>query len=1264
MNSHSTPTATASEAEKRAFLRIPVQLNAHALLAGNQQVACVIRDFSTGGMLLFYPHTDQGPDKATQEMITAGATITITCKIKQGKVMLLSFSGQVVRASDSGFAVRLRNPDLGFLQLLRKVAWVQEKISGKKSTKKAAPADAQATQARGAIIEECNKIIDDSLELMANRFLGEAIDRLLHPLKHGISVDGRLLGGASSVVSANRDAFKLGFIKEVNEKLRDYNPAKIDNREFEDNNAATDTLSIVDDNLYDDWLADTTTIDKVENRYQEVLFELGVRLSDLHQTRVDGKNNPYRPALFVDSFSHLIRSLNLAHEVNMICYAVMREVLVLLCGDVYDRINGFLLRKNIVPKITYRINKKTGEKIADLPPPAPAAEPAPKKAAAPVATPAARTPAPSAAKPAAATAPAPDATAAPASTTAPAPTAAPARVAPSAPAAKAPAPEPVATQAQQAPQTLTTTEPPSAPAAMTTRHSSTAAAAPAAQAKSTAKPVAAAPRAASGKTATFAPAEPALNQPSILDVYSHLSASLTQANDPTQATPAVADKRADYSNGEILQALTAPLTGGPPGALRQQLQQALQQTAGSDKKLGSKQGQIVDLADQVFQLIGSDIQVAGQTRQWINRLELPILKIALTDEQLFANRDHRVRQVINKLAQLEVLVDEAEKSNPQNSMVSNAIEWIIEMIDREHSNGAEVFERAGYQLDILLQTQQHNFNRNLQLVKEDFAAGRTLVATSEASDYPEPWDVSYEERRQWEKKVGRMHELDWVVLQPGSEQPDRLRIGVLDREKELIALVRLSGEHARGMTFTDMARHLQDGSVAYLNDTQEQAMDRAQLGMLQQMHSQLTDQARHDGLTGLYNRREFTRHLTRLLAAPDENGLRCSVAFFDVDQFKLINNACGYHAGDDLLRSIAEIMRTQLPAQALLARIGSDEFAMILPDQALDEVMACSDALLDTVHENKFSFADKHFTLGLSAGIVHVRKPGESADTIMRKAEDSCNVAKESGGNSIVVYTAGNRGITHRQDILKWGAELSRILEDNLLELYCQRIMPIRGGGTKRNKYEILLRIKNTQGENVTQQIVEAAEHYNRMQEIDHWVISRTFDWMAANRRKLAELEAISINLSGCTLNDVDALHFIRQELERSQIPADKVCFEITETVGITSLSNAAEFILALKDSGCRFSLDDFGSGMSSYAYLKNLPVDYLKIDGVFVRELLSNPSDQALINSICEVGHFMGKKIIAEYVENSSILKKLQDLRVDYAQGFGVEKPKPLSKL
>lgn len=307
------------------------------------------------------------------------------------------------------------------------------------------------------------------------------------------------------------------------------------------------------------------------------------------------------------------------------------------------------------------------------------------------------------------------------------------------------------------------------------------------------------------------------------------------------------------------------------------------------------------------------------------------------------------------------------------------------------------------------------------------------------------------------------------------------------------------------------------------------------------------------------------------------------------------------------------------------------------------------------------------YTLSASLGLVFIDQTTQSVDDAMQFADEACYAAKDAGRNRVQEYELGDATMMRRHGVMEWVTQLDKALEDDRLILNCQKIVPVMGDMSQGidNHYEILLTMIDELGDTMPPtDFIIAAETYNRMTVIDRWVIERVFHWMSVNRDKLDHFSGFSINVSGHSVNDETFPDFVLEQFSKSQAPTSKVCFEITETAAIANIDNAVDFMNRMKIIGCQFSLDDFGTGLSSYSYLRNLPVDFVKIDGVFVKDIATNPGDYAVVRSINEIGHYMGKKTIAEYVESDEILKLMQEIGVDYAQGYCIEKPLPLEDL
>jgi diguanylate cyclase (GGDEF)-like protein len=451
-----------------------------------------------------------------------------------------------------------------------------------------------------------------------------------------------------------------------------------------------------------------------------------------------------------------------------------------------------------------------------------------------------------------------------------------------------------------------------------------------------------------------------------------------------------------------------------------------------------------------------------------------------------------------------------------------------------------------------------------------------------------------------------------------------------------------------------MRRTTQTEDVLFKQFTQER-----------KLRKQLSYQASHDALTGLINRFEFENHLKRALQSAQQSGATHAMLYIDLDQFKVVNDTCGHVAGDELLRQLATVLQKRIRGQDTLVRLGGDEFGVLLEDCAPENTTVVANSLLNIVQEFRFVWEDKSFVIGASIGVVVVDKDSKSIADIMSAADAACYSAKDAGRNRIHVFGRHDTTIIDRYGEMQWVTRINEALERDRFQLFCQQIIPVSDAdGSQPGLIEILVRMQDENGKLVPPgAFIPAAERFNLMTSLDRWVVKTTFAWLSGNMHFTARLDKCSINLSGQSISDAQFLDYLLDLLSETAVPAEKICFEITETAAITNLSKATQFISMLKEMGCSFALDDFGSGLSSFAYLKNLPVDYLKIDGSFVKDIVDDPIDAAMVRSINEIGHVMGKQTIAEFVENEQILEMLQQIGVDYAQGYGIDKPKPLEQ-
>jgi len=432
-----------------------------------------------------------------------------------------------------------------------------------------------------------------------------------------------------------------------------------------------------------------------------------------------------------------------------------------------------------------------------------------------------------------------------------------------------------------------------------------------------------------------------------------------------------------------------------------------------------------------------------------------------------------------------------------------------------------------------------------------------------------------------------------------------------------------------------------------------------------ELNRKLSYQASHDTLTGLFNRYEFENRLREALALSRAEDSPITLCYMDLDQFKVVNDTCGHIAGDELLRQLSHMLKSKLRETDTIARLGGDEFGVLLPGCSLKKAERLASKLRESVHEFNFTWDGKNFAVGVSIGVVPISIDTRDVAEALSAADVACYAAKENGRDCIHVYEADDDILQRKRSDMQWVNKIRQALKEDRFRLYQQPIVPVsRKGKVSACHHEVLLRMLDESGELIAPgQFMGAAEQFGLMLDIDKWVLRHAIDWLSAQRSAYQE-HRLAINLSGQSMSSKTFLDDVVTLLRASDVNLEQLCFEITETAAIADLGKATRFINALKNMGCEFALDDFGSGMSSFAYLKNLPVNYLKIDGSYVRDVVQNPVDRSMVEAVNQIGHAMGMKTIAEFVEDEATLGALAVIGVDYAQGYGIAKPAPLEDL
>jgi diguanylate cyclase (GGDEF)-like protein len=436
------------------------------------------------------------------------------------------------------------------------------------------------------------------------------------------------------------------------------------------------------------------------------------------------------------------------------------------------------------------------------------------------------------------------------------------------------------------------------------------------------------------------------------------------------------------------------------------------------------------------------------------------------------------------------------------------------------------------------------------------------------------------------------------------------------------------------------------GAVIVFDDvTKERRLKRA-----------LSYQASHDALTGLINRREFDVRLESAVTAAQRGESEFVLLYLDLDQFKVVNDTCGHSAGDRLLRDITSLLQTRVRASDTIARLGGDEFGLLLERCSLEQAERVADSIRQAIHGYRFLWGANSLSVGASIGVVRIGRDTASAAAVLSAADIACYAAKDGGRNRVQVYERGHGTNRHRE--MQWVGRIARAVEDGRLELYAQRIAGISQGAISAPFFELMVRLRDEDGTLVPpDEFIPAAERYNVMVMVDRWVVDHAIGRLEDCVRRGRRLPLLAVNLSGTSINDEDFLDFVLTRLGNEQV-ARSLCFEITETAAVASLAKATHFMKELKAHGCRFALDDFGSGVSSFLYLKTLPVDFLKIDGQFAAHVTTDPVDRSMVEAITKIGRAMQVATIAEKVETEDVLAVLKEIGVDYIQGFHLSEP------
>lgn len=1158
---------TRDGANKRHFRRYRVRLDAVCItLRGMPQHRCEISDLCLGGMLLNYQQ-----DTARSFLPAVGEQVDIRCAVPgDAQQNMLRFRARVVRADGESAGVILINPDPETLQLLIDYAAAQQTSQQQDASAYAASPDGSAALdpvSRRRLLENCYALARETVRPLMNDFIANTGGQLFDAADHARNVtEQNSYFNALAIINRSHEVILENFTRAYLEQIAaKQNPAeKTGNAPGQ----AVAKLSLVEEDVLDDWLAVADIANHIESRQQGELNNLEQRLSQLHGTAIDKEMNPLGPHAFARSFQNMLKTLELGRSANQVCYGCFKGVLLGHLGELFARLNAYLIENGVLAEIKIGIlqrHKATPARKRDLPPGEAARE---------------------------------------------------------------------SRQDHQRGNRQDGGDGQDLYGIVRDIFSL---------------------RRQFGHHAT--------------DEGSSFDLEMNSAPDSVAAMESANHRRPSvYTTEEVLSALSqfqaknTEINAGA-GEHSKILSLISDQSMLGDpsKRIGGRESSIMYVAGNVFESMFKDMLLENSVRSWLRRLEIPLLKQAILDESIFVDKSHVARQVVNRISQLELYGDSQEDGG---NAIQRQVNAMLNRIASEIDVDPDIFSKVLKKLNALVQIQDTAYADNVREVintsdseRDDSPDQPTQATIGGAADTDEA------ALQEWRKRASRLKPGSWMLFASEPSAPLRLRLAWVAQKRDRFVFVNLRGLREKTLDIRELCRQLHAGSAFILDGADEPAMDRAQYSMLQNLHHQLLFETTHDQLTGLVNRREFERLLQEKIEDAKLGEAAHALLYIDIDQFNVINTTCGYDAGDRLLVEIGALLKSATEGERFAGRIGADEFCLLLENCSIAEANLIAEDQIDKIRNYRFCWGDKRFTVSFGIGLAQIDGECTHAAQILQATESCSRAAKQQGVNRIQIHRTDDAVMRNEQRSMRWISRIDKALDEGELDLRYQSIVPVSAHAAQRPHHvEVLLGVTDDDGNPISpQELILAAEHYHRMPAIDRWVIRSVFTWMADNRDKVEALGGLAINLSGRSLSDESFKDFILEEARKTGVPMDRICFEVTETAGIGNLTDAAEFILDMKKSGCTFALDDFGSGLSSYAYLKNLPVDFLKIDGAFVKEMDRNPSDFAVVKSITEIGHFMGKQIIAEYVENDAILGLLREIGVDYAQGYVIDKPRRL---
>ncbi|MBI1195204.1 MAG: DUF1631 family protein [Gammaproteobacteria bacterium] len=1105
--------------DKRRYPRYSVRLEGQCVTGGGQVHPCLILDLCMGGMFL------ELTDPSAHATVRAGDQVTVVCNVPGGQVNGYAFNARIARAHDSSIGLAFIAPDLAQVRSL-----IDRARSLYPQRTATAPSAQQPLRSLPEVIADCQAKVLIAIPAVLEGFLKAAAEEIfsrVDGLKNHTQQNAYFT--ALTAIKCKNDEFNGRFMASIRQSFA--SPPTDRKAAASMDMGSGNELTLMDEDLVEDWLASADIVCHVEAKNKMVLNALQQRLTHLYGRDIDAENNPFRPLIFSDALQAALKPWLFEHEVYQICLSVFRSHFVVACEPLYEDLNRILVEAGILPGLHLRTSVPKNPRPRSRPMADSDADDAP-----------------------------------------------------------------LAREAQS--NGVGNRAPPAAP-----------------------------PAAGS-------------NQLSIFDIVDDIETLREEILRKVQRTDAAAaeqpanhgERRGSYSVDELMNALDAIHLDDPKHVRTEQddflsqIDAYLQAHTGERRQFPRRERGIMDVGSRIFTSLRGDPQVSGQVKTWLKELEIPLMKLALKDHAFLMDRDHILRRIINNVSMLEVYGNDEDGLG--DSAVCHKIDNLIQRIVKYRTgDDAQILKKALRELELLVELQNDAYRENFNEVVRGCLEEQPLLSQANAGDSTAREKLSFlkaagaaddevvgePEFADWLARVHRLKLNNWILLADEAGEARRLKLAWVTKQQDRYVFVNLLGQKEVTLTDRQLAAAFMTGQAEALESANEPAMDRAQHAMLQRLHHQLIRETTHDGVTALLNRREFEKRLGHFMLQDVQTRAPKVLCCLDVVQFRAVNESCGSAAGDRLLREIADRLRVAFD-HAPMARLGNDEFAILLDGDA-ESARTRMDRLQEELSLETFVHGDRRYPIALNVGLAPVSEVAAYPAGIVLAAEDACRRAKHSD-KSVCVLASEPVEDPETAKALEWLVKVNEAIQKREVHLRYQPIVNISGPQAGEIHHsEILLSVLGDDGEPVSpQDFVLAAERFHRMPTLDRLIVQETFSWAAAHPELIPKTGSLAVNLSGKSLNDPSFLGFLMDLLRTSGVPVEHVSFEVTETAGVNSMSQASAFIEAVREAGCSFSLDDFGSGMSSYGYLKHLPVDILKIDGAFVRAMDKNPEDFAIV--------------------------------------------------